>query len=187
MNHNGLPSKTNKYIFNGDFVDRGFQGVEVRALSRRPLVVQPYVGLRTVPASRVPLTQHAFLVCRGGHRSRRILAVLLLPLYCCHAHMLVHASLCAPCMCSSRSWLKRLSPRLRRLVCFLERIASPPCYSKGVRSVQVQPAPFRSILSCNPYLPLGRSRKTSRIFQAMYSVQLARKLLVASFRRVFSI
>ncbi|CAN0362006.1 unnamed protein product, partial [Ectocarpus sp. 13 AM-2016] len=32
MNHNGLPSETNKYIFNGDFVDRGFQGVEVLVL-----------------------------------------------------------------------------------------------------------------------------------------------------------
>ena len=35
MNHNGMPSKTNKYIFNGDFVDRGFQGVEVRAVHVR--------------------------------------------------------------------------------------------------------------------------------------------------------
>lgn len=32
INKNGLPSETNKYIFNGDFVDRGFQGVEVLVL-----------------------------------------------------------------------------------------------------------------------------------------------------------
>ena len=37
----GLPSPTNKYIFNGDFVDRGEWGVEVMCILLAMLVARP--------------------------------------------------------------------------------------------------------------------------------------------------
>ena len=39
LDHSGLPSSHNKYIFNGDFVDRGPCGVEVMEASKMKLVL----------------------------------------------------------------------------------------------------------------------------------------------------
>ncbi len=41
LDANGLPSSNNKYIFNGDFVDRGEFGIEVVCILLSMLVARP--------------------------------------------------------------------------------------------------------------------------------------------------
>jgi hypothetical protein len=41
LNANGMPSNVNKYIFNGDFVDRGPKGVEILVVLFMLMIVYP--------------------------------------------------------------------------------------------------------------------------------------------------
>ena len=56
LDESGLPSPTNKYIFNGDFVDRGNDGVEVMCVLLSLLVSEP----------------HSIVLNRGNHEDERV-------------------------------------------------------------------------------------------------------------------
>jgi len=90
----GLPSKRNKYIFNGDFVDRGSYGVEVMcsllalhiALPGEPLNFQFFFCLIQSSSYFFSYCVDHVILNRGNHEDFAICTVYGFQLECCEKY-----------------------------------------------------------------------------------------------------